>query len=549
MIRPCRHYSPQRSSSNRLMCLPHLKTHAQLLLLVLTAFQPHTLKAQSPDQVLTLPEVTVTSIQGKFTLRSKDAFRERFSELAPPPLGQSFQPAKMLPGTRLRPNLRLFRMDNGRGWSIPDTEPPGVQHALVSFPGIGGCMIVDGSINLPSLNPPADETGMTVTFDQHPTSTGDMFLNINAAQLAAKGGKVFRLKNHFTPNGDTNAGKMWLTTSGGRFFIHDGFSIASSTYACLVCVFDGTASIQELTSKQQADVKAGSAVMITSTGISQPRALTKAEQSYDIGCKLAVLGRAVPARLPPTMKTSAPTSLPGTKINSLGMVFVPVPDTKVLMCVHETRWQDFAAYLTTVPPLLDGKPRAYANGLWGWEDHPVTTSWEGAQAFCIWLSQKEGQKYRLPTDEEWSHAVGIGGKERRKQDTTPKELSKNGPKSYPWGDAFPPPPGCANLGDASYNLVRHGKEGLHLNNYDDGFVRTAPVMNFKPSKTGMFDMSGNVAEWCADWFDEKRTTRVTRGGSYLESRPEELTSSSRAAGPPDISNNGLTGFRIVLELP
>jgi formylglycine-generating enzyme required for sulfatase activity len=50
------------------------------------------------------------------------------------------------------------------------------------------------------------------------------------------------------------------------------------------------------------------------------------------------------------------------------------------------------------------------------EDHPVImVSWEETQAFCVWLSTTEGRKYRLPTDNEWSFAVGIGRSEMKTQ--------------------------------------------------------------------------------------------------------------------------------------
>jgi len=97
--------------------------------------------------------------------------------------------------------------------------------------------------------------------------------------------------------------------------------------------------------------------------------------------------------------------------NSLGMKFVPVPGTRMLMCIHETRRADYATYAALHPEadaswkkvIFDGQPVAMQ------DDEPVVNvSWDDAQAFCRWLSQKEGRRYRLPTDREWSIAVGIG---------------------------------------------------------------------------------------------------------------------------------------------
>ena len=123
--------------------------------------------------------------------------------------------------------------------------------------------------------------------------------------------------------------------------------------------------------------------------------------------------------------------------NSLGMKFVPAPikggktdGQSVLFCVWETRHQDFKAFVdaTGYDAMKDsvGKTMEFHwdrhDAKWGkiTGDHPaIYVSWEDAQAFCQWLTKKErdagtitaNQKYRLPTDHEWSCAVGIGGDE------------------------------------------------------------------------------------------------------------------------------------------
>lgn len=534
------------NNSASVSCLPFAST---LICSLGICFLHASAFAQTPAQVLNLPEIIVTSIRGKYELWHNVPNRtgsKPDAVLNPPQSGQPLPPVKLLPGTELRPASRSYRGSEGREVSMPDGAPDGIQHALVSLPGVGGCFIIQGSITLPGNNASADAATMT--------ASGRLLLNIDAAKMAAHGGKVFCLKQALPSVGKTDHPNVSLTTTGGRFFIQpQGMQPDGGDYlfVCTVGVLEGTAFVQELRSKQQMNVKAGSAVIITATGINQPRPLTKAEQSYDIGCKLAVLGRDVPARLPATMKTSAPTSLPGALVNSLGMVLMPVPGTKVRMCVHETRWQDFAPYVAAVPPPADGRLRGSAHGLWGWDDHPVTATWDEAQAFCAWLSQKEGKKYRLPTDEEWSHAVGIGGKEKRSPQTTPAELSSMGLKSYPWGDAWPPPPASANIIDASNHfsagvLDEHFVLHFDPKSYDDGFANTSPVMSFKPNKLGLYDLSGNVAEWCADWHDNQRNTRVTRGGSYVD-WGERYYSSFRVPLPPEGMRSLNTGFRIVLE--
>lgn len=488
--------------------------------------------AQSPAQVLTLPEIIVTSFRGRLGT-AKTLNGGTTDKHTPPPSGQPFNPLHLPPGTR----LDIFGND-------------GTAHVLVAFPGIGGCMIsrTSSSLRLPE----ATETDMTVTFDRHITGPNLMFLNINAAEVAKHGRAVFRTKNKWQGNSEKGNNpampNVVFTTQGGRFFIVDSQSDQKVGAACTVGVLDGSASVEELNSKQQTTLKTGQVVVITATGIGSPRAPTKAELAYDLGCKLAALGREAPARLPPTMKTAAPTSAPGTKVNSLGMVFVPVPATKVLMCVHETRWQDFEPYLTTTSPLPNGKPRALAGGLWGWDDHPVTTSWDDAQAFCAWLSAKEGKQYRLPTDEEWSRAAGIGGSEKRGAGTTPEDLSKTEVGTFPWGEVWPPPPDGGNIGDLSFHAMKlSSPSDKYLAQYDDGFATTAPVMSFKPSKLGFYDLAGNVSEWCADWYNGARIGRAIRGSNYQEVTRYKSHPSFRDSSTPD--NAFVAGFRIVLEQP
>jgi hypothetical protein len=129
--------------------------------------------------------------------------------------------------------------------------------------------------------------------------------------------------------------------------------------------------------------------------------------------------------------------------NSLGMKFVPVPGAKVSFSIWETRVKDYAVYAAANREANgDWKDREYTQR----ETQPVTkVSWRDAQAFCEWLTRKEqesgalkrGQRYRLPTDAEWSWAVGIGALE------PPGEpLDKNGriKKHYPWGRTWPAPP-------------------------------------------------------------------------------------------------------------
>ena len=218
--------------------------------------------------------------------------------------------------------------------------------------------------------------------------------------------------------------------------------------------------------------------------------------------------------------------------NSLGMKFVPVAGTDVLFSIWDTRVKDYAVFAEEtgtdiVRPSFAQTPT----------DPVVLVSWEEAQAFCKWLTEKERSEgkigkndtYRLPTDAEWSVAVG----------TT----------QFPWGDEWPPPKGVGNY-DPSLRV--------------DTFVNTSPVGWLTANRFGLYDMGGNVWQWCEDWYRasmDKRALlekilglkddgggqryRVVRGASWNNFAPEILWSSSRSFDPPDYRNSNL-GFRCVL---
>jgi hypothetical protein len=234
--------------------------------------------------------------------------------------------------------------------------------------------------------------------------------------------------------------------------------------------------------------------------------------------------------------------------NSLGMKFVPVAGTDVLFCIHETRRQDYQTYASEFAGLNNVWKTMQRNGIpCGDKDgHPVVgVSWEDAVNFCEWLSKKEGKTYRLPTDEEWSIAVGLGQKEQRGSGITPEMLSQKETTEFPWGN--------------DYSLLSNGKVGNYadaawtekfpaipgMKNFTDGYPTTAPVMSFNPNELGLYDMGGNVWEWVEDWWNETKRDRVLRGGAFCNSSRPDLLSSGRAHPMPG-SRGDFYGFRIVL---
>lgn len=245
---------------------------------------------------------------------------------------------------------------------------------------------------------------------------------------------------------------------------------------------------------------------------------------------------------PQSVRAGSP-AVKGDFENSLGMKFVKVPGTDVLFCVWETRVQDYEAFAKATSTQWS-KP-GFEQG----PTHPaVEVSWDDAKAFCAWLTKKEraegkistSQFYRLPTDEEWSWAVGIGDRE---SGSTPNDKNAKLKGVFPWGTQWPPPGGAGNYADLTAKMKY--RDSTVIESYDDDFAETAPVGSFTPNHLGLYDLGGNVWEWCEDWYDGGQKSRVLRGGSWLNGGPVFLLSSHRRYAAPDY-RYGIYGFRCVL---
>jgi formylglycine-generating enzyme len=182
-----------------------------------------------------------------------------------------------------------------------------------------------------------------------------------------------------------------------------------------------------------------------------------------------------------------------------------------------------------------GRPEGRGSELEARLDHPVVhVSWNDAQAYCEWAGA------RLPSEAEWEYAAR-GGLEGM---------------VFPWGDELEP-------GGEHRMNVWQGEFPSH-NTRADGFLGTCPVDAFAPNGYGLHNVTGNVWEWCADWFSrdfhtrDKRTNprgpirgtrRSTRGGSYLchDSYCRRYRVAARNSMEPD-SSTGNTGLRCVRDV-
>ena len=239
------------------------------------------------------------------------------------------------------------------------------------------------------------------------------------------------------------------------------------------------------------------------------------------------------------------------KANSLGMRLVPLGES-TMIAATETRRRDYLEFAKAANRRRPGNVDAEGRGA----THPVVSiDREEARAFCAWLTERErnsgliGGKdsYRLPTDEEWSRAVGLP----LERGVTPAERNGRIRGIYPWGFDWPPPPKTDNLADM--NAGRRANLESLIPGYEDNFPQLSPVGAFPPNERGILGLAGNVAEWVDTDYDNGRKTPsgkavlgTVRGGSWRSANPDELLSSVRQSVPAD-SRSQAIGFRVVLE--
>ena len=238
------------------------------------------------------------------------------------------------------------------------------------------------------------------------------------------------------------------------------------------------------------------------------------------------------------------------RTNSLGMRFVRVEPTRLWFSIWETRRQDYAAFQTATGRRdVEWRSAVFAGKPVGSQplEPVVCVNWKDATDFCEWLTRVEIQsgrlapteRYRLPTDLEWSRAAGLVNE----PGDTPAARSRQMP-GYVWGTSWPPPPHAGNFADSSASAL-----GLPvIEGFGDGAATTALVGSYTPNELGIHDLAGNVWEWCADDYDGTGRYRTLRGGAWNGANPLFLRTSTRASFPADV-RLGIHGFRVVLSEP
>ncbi len=256
---------------------------------------------------------------------------------------------------------------------------------------------------------------------------------------------------------------------------------------------------------------------------------------------------AIAAAEPASQNQTQEKTQPSAFTNSLGMKFVWIApgsfkmgsaksekerkDDEYQHTVTLTKGFYMGIYTVTQEEwtaIMGKNPSKFTDG----KNLPVEqVSWSECQEFIKKLQEKEKKSYRLPTEAEWEYACRAGT-------TTP----------FSFGETL-------SAEQANYNgkyVYGEGKTGTYRE-------KTMPVGSFPPNAWGLFDMHGNVWQWCEDWYDEQFTkkdstdplsttgeVRSIRGGSWIDN-PRECRSAFRGGCKPTLKHS-LIGLRLCLNM-
>jgi formylglycine-generating enzyme required for sulfatase activity len=205
--------------------------------------------------------------------------------------------------------------------------------------------------------------------------------------------------------------------------------------------------------------------------------------------------------------------------------------------VTQAQWAAVAQKIPAVKRRLQPQPARFENR----EMNPVEkVSWLEAVEFCDRLTTYSNRQYRLPSEAEWEYACRAGSKQAfHFGETISTDLANYNGTDSTWSGSY-----------------GRGEKGIYRQT-------TTPVNTFPPNANGLYDMHGNVWEWCLDhwhdnyegapidgssWLSDNKSPRyVTRGGSWFNN-PRDCRSATRNIINPEDSSSEI-GFRVVCEIP
>lgn len=244
-----------------------------------------------------------------------------------------------------------------------------------------------------------------------------------------------------------------------------------------------------------------------------------------------------------------------TYTNTLGMDFVLIPSGSFIMGSpfnEPHRGKSEVQHLVTISKpfymqttevtvkqwhsIMGRRMIAYQKGS---DNMPVIrVSWFDCMTFIQRLNKLGQGRYRLPTEAEWEYAA-------RAETTT----------AYSWGNTIDCKMAMYGNNSLKYNVCQHYIKSIGLQ-----LDQPAPVKSYQPNLWGLYDMHGNVWEWCMDWFGDYEknpvtdpkgpdsgTARIRRGGSWFK-YGYYCRSANRTFGHP-ATRYRTTGFRLVREIP